>query len=164
MSNVKKLRQKLSRQKGARRRGYLKRFSANQINAGSKVDKSHVPVEVRGYFDYRKHAVYNPQQPRLDVKFPGSPQAGIEHAQRVEETILRLTSIINPADSCVLLRSKRIIIYLLWSSKRDVFILAERTRDYVRRSATFGSHDSAVRAFSSGRITWVYTQKIEPPS
>lgn len=155
---VKDLRRKQRRNKGAQRRGYLKRWSAQQMNAGSKVDKSHVPKEVQAYFDYRGHARVFEARHFIDKIYelaPVNPMAELAHRQRVRDDVHRLVNEVKPAECVCIFKSARTQIFLMWNSKRDCYCLVYKAETWIRRSLTFGSEEAAMRAHRTGKVQWM---------
>lgn len=160
MSNVKKLRQKAARRKFKMRRGYMKQFSAERINAGQTVDKSHIPEDHQAYFEYRKHAKINPKQAWLDTLFPGVHMTSAERGH----ILAKLDEITNKFDQPQFVqeyKTKISALYTYFDNKQNCYWLLEKTRNIVRRSHTYMARENALQSHRLNRVRWAVEYQFE---
>lgn len=162
MSNVRKLRQKDGRNKARMKRGHLKRFAAETINAGHTIDRSHIPQDAQAYFEYRKHARYNPRQDWLDTLFPG---VQMDSAERLAALAKIETIADGFAQTHFILefQTKKQALYSFFDAKKSFTYLVEKDRKIIRRSLNYSCRELALDAYHRHRVTWVSEETLEFP-
>lgn len=151
-------------QKRKLRVGNLKRFSAEMINAGSKVGRADIPEDHLGYFDYRGHAKVNPRQEWLDTIFPGVFQLN-KHRAAVEQRLKSMQ--VNGAEPHMHIKmlgsSRNIVTFLFFDSKHTYFYFVQRRFSVVRRSFTYDRKERALNHYKLETIRWEQTHEFTLP-
>lgn len=148
------------------KRAYLKEYFG-LIKVPQSVDKSKVPLNAEGIFDYRYRGNTPAYDPYLDAIFPGVKQLSPEkqRCMRMANSERVIAMLASPADSFVTVREGGITktrTTMMYNSDYSHCYFTETcthpTNSYIKKSMVYGSRERAYFALEH-KIVWL--ERIE---
>lgn len=163
---------KLKRQQFKRRRGSFKPFGedgyedvfvhpalkpywSQHIGTSQSVDRSQVPDQYRGFFEYRKHAKTIGSVNWLDTIFPGVNQASPERRAAMEAKVRAAQLDATDPTSCLVLnKTTRFTELLYYTIKKDKWWFVFTKGMVMKISITYATKENALRWYRRNEIRW----------
>lgn len=147
--SMERLRIKYIRQSKARPRTL--RFNNGNVKVSQSVDRSKIPLEFQGLFEYRTRAK-GLIDPYLEAIFPGSTVAAMDRKQYLDE----ITEEPDRQMAVVLVHGRFRTVIKRFDARMDCieFLEYQSIPKLLRISITYSNVDRAMECYAGGSICW----------